>query len=97
MGTQYSVGRHTFENRRESVILYDGDWYNHRDDRSKCLIFGNTGEEQSVELDKEFLGYILAWFDDKQMREKFCLVDAVKFAKQEIESEEELDDAIPSD
>src|SRR3990167_2851382 len=74
MGMQFDVAQHVFENRRESVIFYDGCWYSRPDDRQ---LFGNTGGTQSIEMSKEYLACILAYFDATENRERFRLVDLV--------------------
>jgi len=87
---QYDAGRHCVENRRESVILYDGEWYTRK---GGGAIFAE-GRSQSVEVNKELLAYWIAFFDNPDMRIKFNLVDLITFAKNEIESERDLDEVI---
>lgn len=49
MGLQFDAGRHCIENRRESVILYDGEWYTRK---GGGAIFAAGKVPQSVEVTK---------------------------------------------
>lgn len=91
MGLQFDAGRHCIENRRESVILYDGEWYTRK---GGGAIFAAGKVPQSVEVTKELLAYWIAFFDNPDMRDRFGMADLIIFAKNEIESERDLDDVI---
>lgn len=82
MGYQYTVGLHTFELRRESVIFYDGKWYEEPPAHS---LFGD-GPTQTVEIDKKYLALIIAYFDDPRRRELYGLTEMIDEHKEAIDS-----------
>jgi hypothetical protein len=80
MGFQYDVNDHTFENRRESVIFYDGFWY---EEKTEAMLFGDDAS-QTVEMDKKYLALILAYFDQPGKRTLFGLGEFIANAKKNL-------------
>ena len=81
MGMQFDFGRHTFENRRESIILYDGEYMS---GVLPHLFSGSSGQEKSIEMTKEYLAYLLVYFDNESHRRRFGLLERIAEVRQEM-------------